>query len=375
MSALHAAYDARVARGLIRPDLAQRHVLDALSPFLIRPRPGLLSRLIGIGKTAPSGPRGLYLFGGVGRGKTMLMDLFYETAPEARKYRVHFHAFMAEVHDRLHALRTEAKDGRDPLARLAAEWARRFRLLCFDEFHVVNIADAMILGRLFSSLWDEGVVTIMTSNWAPNDLYRDGLQRDRFLPFIALLNKRLTIVPIDGGDDYRLAMLQESDLYFRIGESPAESRLDSVFTFIVEGRAPAPVAIHHHGRVVHFARHYDGVLWTSFDELCGRPLAAVDYLALARRFHVVLVEGVPRLTPEKRQETKRFMTFIDVMYDAGVRVILAATDEPDRLLVDDFFHEEFQRTVSRLMEMRRKKFSLDTRATTKDSDVFPRSLA
>lgn len=319
-------------------------------------RSGWKDRL-GLGRRKADPPQGLYMFGGVGRGKSMLMDLFFQEATVAAKQRVHFHAFMAEVHDRLHAWRQKTKGSKaDPLPELAAELAEEAWLLCFDEFHVVNIADAMILARLFTVLFELGVVVVATSNFPPDRLYENGLQRDRFLPFIELLKARLDVLELDGGLDYRLARLREMDVYHTpLGEA-AEAELDEAFARLTEGAEVTAETLTVKGRNIAVPAAARGVARFGFAELCEQPLGAEDYLTLARRYHTLVLSGVPALGAERRNEARRFMTLIDALYEHRVKLIVSAAAEPDALYPEGAEAFEFQRTASRLSEMRSRDY-------------------
>jgi len=299
--------------------------------------------------------RGLYIYGGVGRGKSMLMDIFFSTSPVLRKRRVHFHAFMLEVHETLHRWRVaddvKAGDG-GLLHKLAEHIAASAWLLCFDEFHVTNIADAMILGRLFSALFDLGVVVVATSNWAPGDLYQGGLQRERFLPFIGLLQKRMEVVALDGGQDYRFARLKAVGIYHTPLSPETAAQMASAFQRLSGGHAPAPTEIMmQQGRTLKVARQYGRVAWFDFDELCARALGAVDYLALAERYEVLLIDHIPVMAADLRNEARRFMTLIDILYEHRTAIVAAAAARPELLYVEGDGAFEFERTVSRLNEM------------------------
>ncbi|WP_199553557.1 cell division protein ZapE [Sandaracinobacteroides hominis] len=356
MSKVRAAYDALISGGELRPDPAQTALadrLDALATKLERkPRTGFLGRLLG-GKPAPV--RGLYLWGGVGRGKSMLMDLFYTHADVHPRVRIHFHQFMLETHARIHAARQS--DPGDPIPIVARQWAEEARLLCFDELQVNNVADAMILSRLFTTLLEGGVTIVATSNRAPKDLYKDGLNRELFLPFIALLERDLDVVPLDGPTDYRLHRLGGmptyytpngpaatqalSDLFFRLTDFPVEDR----------DRVPSEDLGVGGGRILHVPKSVKGVAVFSFKRLCGEARGAADYLAVARAYHTVILVGVPVLGPENRNEASRFVTLIDALYEWRCKLLIAADAPPEKLYPEGDGRFEFDRTVSRLMEM------------------------
>src|SRR5689334_5646095 len=296
-------------------------------------------------------PQGLYIFGPVGRGKSMLMDLFFATAPIDRKRRVHFHAFMLEVQETLHRWRQEKNGADDVIAALAGKIADEAILLCFDEFQVSNIADAMILGRLFEALFDRGVVVVATSNWEPDDLYKDGLQRDRFLPFIALIKEKLDVLELDAARDYRLQRIKDMRLYFHPLGAPAARHMKESFARLTGGAEPRPDRIFVHERRLDVPRQAEGVAWFDFDELCARPLGAADYIAIATHFNTVLIDCVPTLSPDHRDQARRFVTLIDELYEHRVNVVIAAAAPPERLYPSGDGSFEFERTVSRLNEM------------------------
>jgi len=354
-------FHALIDKGHITLDPMQRSIaerLDALARALERqprlplePPRGLLGRLVkGSAKAPATGPKGLYIHGGVGRGKSMLMDLFFGAVDVPKKRRVHFHAFMLEVHQRLHQLRQGGGKG-EPLETLARTLADETRLLCFDEFHVVNIADAMILGRLFEGLFDAGVVVVATSNWPPDRLYEDGLNRQRFLPFIALLKGRMEVLELEGPTDYRLERLRDLPVYHYPLGPVATRALDGIFKALADGAAAAPSEIEVGSRKLRVPVAAGGVARFGFADLCAQPLGPADYLTLARRFHSLILDDVPLLTPDRRNEARRFMTLIDALYESRVMLFLAAAAPATELYPEGDGAFEFQRTVSRLMEM------------------------
>ena len=354
--------------GLLRPDPCQELAVEKMQGLhhaLINYQPqsgtkGWRDRF-GLGRRPRQhAPQGLFVYGGVGRGKTMLMDLFYQHTPIVRKRRVHFHEFMLDVHSRLHLWRQAAaeQNGRkrssvddDPIQPLARCLAEEAWLLCFDEFHVVDIADAMILGRLFTALFELGVVVVATSNWPPDDLYKDGLQRHLFIPFIHLMKEKLDILEIADGTDYRLERLHGMKVYhYPLGPAAARA-IDQVFHDLTDGAASEPDELLLKGRSVKVPRAARGVAWFSFEDLCAKPLGAADYLALATHYHTLIVDGVPRFTEAKRNEAKRFITLIDALYEHKTYAVIAAEAAPDRLHAAESHAFEFERTMSRLMEM------------------------
>ncbi|QDX80459.1 cell division protein ZapE [Denitratisoma sp. DHT3] len=339
-------------RGIV-PDPAQQAAAERLNDLHRRllafkqARSNRFKKLIS--RAAP--PRGLYFWGGVGRGKSFLMDAFYEAVPYRRKRRVHFHAFMHEVHE---ALRRHRKES-DPLMRVAADIARQVRLLCFDEFHVSDIADAMMLGRLFSSLLENGVVVVTTSNYPPDGLYPNGLQRHLFLPTIELLKQHLDVLEVDGGIDYRLRTLERIETFLVPADADAETKMAADFREIAGGEGQRS-AIDILGRSVPVRRRADGVIWFDFNTLCGGARSQNDYLELAREHHTLLLSNVPRLSSEQASEARRFTWLVDVLYDHRVKFIVSAAVEADQLYTEGTQAEEFKRTVSRLVEMRSREY-------------------
>ena len=351
-----ARYRGLVRRGDLRSDPMQAlaaEKLESLWHALAGYRPqtgsgGWRARL-GLTRRPDPAPQGLYIYGEVGRGKSMLMDLFFDVAPVEAKRRVHFHAFMQDVHRRLHEWR-KANAG-DPLQPLAQELAREAWLLCFDEFQVSDIADAMILGRLFQALFEAGVVVVATSNRPPRDLYKDGLQRERFLPFIALIEEKLDVLELAGAVDYRLDRLKDHRLYHVPPGPEAEAALAAAFADLTAGAAGTPEEISVLGRRLRVPRAARRVAWFGFEELCGRPLGPADYLAIADHFDAVILSDVPRMGRDRRDVAKRFVTLIDALYDRRVRFLCSAEDEPEGLYPAGDGAFEFQRTASRLQEM------------------------
>lgn len=300
----------------------------------------------------PPVPRGAWLFGGVGRGKSFLMDCFYETVPIRRKGRLHFHEFMRGVHREMRDLRSVA----DPLDEVAKRVAKRYRLICFDEFHLSDIADAMILERLLTGLFERGVVFVMTSNYAPDGLYPEGLHRDRILGAIALLNRELDLIRVDAGVDYRRLALQSVETYLLPRDdvaSPAadlEARMTAIFERIADA-VDSDRDLEIENRTIRSKRHAGGIVWFDFETLCGGPRSQNDYLELARQFHTILLSGVPVMGADRASEARRFTWLVDVFYDQRVKLILSAAAEPSRLYTAGKMANEFTRTVSRLVEM------------------------
>jgi cell division protein ZapE len=333
-------------------------MLDRLAAALAEARPpGLWARLTG---KAPPAPRGLYLWGGVGRGKSMLMDLAFEAMPVEPKRRVHFHEFMLEVHERLKLER--AKEAGDPIPPVAGAIATEARLLAFDEMVINNSADAMILSRLFSHLLEAGVTVIATSNRPPRDLYLGGLNRELFLPFIATVERELDVVPLNGPTDYRLERLGGFPTWYVPNGPEATSALSAAFFRLTdyppEDRAHVPtedIPVQG-GRILHVPKSLKGVAVFSFRRLCGEPRGAADYLAIARRYHTVIIVGIPVMGPEKRNEAARFVTLIDALYEHKVKLLAAADAEPTALYPAGDGSFEFARTASRLIEMQSAEY-------------------
>jgi len=359
----------RVDHGELAKDAAQDDIavrLDRLIAALASHRLAAKSSALGwlFARKKPAHPvRGLYLHGGVGRGKTMLMDLFFKLVPVKRKRRSHFNEFMADVHDRILAHRAAVKAGTakgdDPIPPVAALIAGEAWVLCFDEFTVTDIADAMILSRLFSALFERGVVLVATSNVAPDDLYRDGLNRALFLPFVATLKQHVDVVPLDTPTDYRLEKLSHMPVYVQPLGSEADRQMDAAWATVTEGHSEKPVDLTLMGRTLHAPRASGNATRFSFAELCDAPLGSRDYLALTERFDTFFIDRVPVLDQTRRNPAKRFILLIDTLYDRGKRLVMSADAPPDRLYagrpgVTEAF--EFVRTASRLVEMQGREW-------------------
>jgi cell division protein ZapE len=343
-------YEGRVAEGQLTPDPAQRAALPALEEirahFEAAPsRPGLLG---GLFSRPPEPPRGLYLWGGVGRGKSMLMDLFFHAVPIRDKRRVHFHAFMQEIHAGMHAARRRGGD--DALRPVAEKIADEARLLCFDEMQITDITDAMIVGRLFEILFDAGVVVVTTSNRVPDDLYKEGLNRALFLPFIELIKARLRVHHLEAQKDYRQDRLAGAETYFHPADARARAEIERLWQELTGGEA-APLTLTVQGREVVLPAYHNGVGRAAFWDLCGRMLGPADYLAVADALRVLVLEEIPCLGRSNFNEAKRFVTLVDALYEARVRVIASAADVPERLYLEGEGSFEFERTASRLREM------------------------
>ncbi|THD61799.1 cell division protein ZapE [Phenylobacterium sp.] len=362
-SALQAAYDERLAAGEIRPDPAQAAGLAALA----RLEGDLAEAGSGGGGLKglfrkPQAERGVYLWGPVGRGKSMLMDLFFATVPVEKKRRTHFHVFMGEVHRLIGAWRTgdaaarKAKFGQhkgdDPIPPVADVVADGARLLCFDEFQVTDIADAMILGRLFEALFARGVTLVATSNREPDALYKDGINRQLFLPFIDLLKERLEVVTVAGGHDYRLERLRAAGTWFSPIDPDNERSFDALWRDMLDGVEETGATLEVLGRKIALPHALGGQVRASFASLCAVALGPNDYVALAERFHTVFLEDVPKLDPSRREEARRFVILIDALYEAHAKLIVLAEAQPSQLYPTGDGAFEFERTASRLEEMR-----------------------
>jgi cell division protein ZapE len=352
-----AAYDALVAGGELRPDPEQRAAAERLNLLqseleAVPPRGSLLWRLTG---RKPESPRGVYLWGAVGRGKSMLMDLFYDQLHIQRKRRVHFHAFMLDVHARMREVRKS--EAGDPIPLVADALVENVRCLAFDEMVVNNSADAMILSRLFTALIDRGVTVVATSNRPPSDLYKDGLNREHFLPFIALVEAKLDVMGLNGPTDYRRDRLGDGARWFVPADEAASAALSAAFFRLTdyppEDRAHVPTLDLDlgGGRTLHVPKALKGVAVFSFKRLCAEARGASDYLAVARHFHTVIIVGIPRMGPENRNEAARFVTLVDALYEYKVKLLASAAAMPDDLYVAGDGAFEFERTASRLSEM------------------------
>jgi len=363
--------EARIAEGSLIKDSAQIAACEALDALLIRLKPPVRTFRVFTRNTAT--PKGLYLWGGVGRGKSMLMDWFFEAAPVKAKRRVHFHAFMLGVHAKINLWRKMDKAerraspdfvrgaGDDPIAPTAKSIAREARLLCFDEFHVTDITDAMILSRLFTALWERGVVVVATSNRPPHDLYKHGLNRNLFEPFIDMMPDHLIIHEFSGDTDHRLRQLEAAPVYYSPLGPEAKAGIDAAWQRLIGPATPRETYLTVQGRPLTLKRTAAGTARTSFERLCNEALGAADYLRLAQAFQTLVLEDVPQMGPEHRNEAKRFVTLIDTLYETRTKLVMSAEVEPDLLYVDGTEAFEFERTASRLMEMRGRDYLSERR--------------
>ncbi len=363
------AYQARVAAGELAADAAQAEAARVLqdlwerlrgydpAPPVVAAKPGWLGRLFG--RRAEAGvaaPVGLYLVGAVGRGKSMLMDLFFETAQVARRRRIHFHRFIQEAHARFHAHKRDNPEIVDPIPPLADQIAGEAALLCFDEFQVHDIADAMILGRLFEALFARGVVVVATSNTVPDDLFKGQPGRDAFLPFIDVLKRHVVVHELDSARDFRRQRQHEWSTWHVPPDGRAERALDEVFAEMGGGETPHAVDLVVMGRTFRVPLAAGRVARFDFDALCGEALGAGDYLALAERFHTVVLDGVPRLSPDNFDKARRFIVLVDTLYDHRVKLYASAAAMPDQLYMRGENAQMFERTASRLEEMRSQDY-------------------
>lgn len=350
---IETAYQALITSGQIKPDPAQAQVVTALSRLAVTlaarkpPRPlGWFGRLLG--HTAEPAPKGLYIHGPVGRGKSMLMDLFFDHATVAAKRRVHFHAFMLEVHDRIHKKRLA--DVGDPIPEIATEIAQDAQLLCFDEFQVTDVADAMILGRLFTALFAKGVVMVATSNTAPQNLYEGGLQRALFLPFIDLLQSRCEVQTVAGPQDYR-RLFRSTHKTYLTEDTETQSHLEQMFLDLTRGDRGHQETHQVKGHELHIPRTAQGVAWFAFADLCEKPMGSIDFNFLAGTYHTVFLQHVPAIHHDSRDIARRFITLIDMLYEHKCKLVISSAVEPEWIYGAGQLVTEFGRTVSRLHEM------------------------
>ena len=368
-STVNERYAALVSEGEIERDPAQLAVaarLTRLEERLARHRLSRKSSQLGWlfgGNARQEGPiKGLYIYGDVGRGKTMLMDLFFASSAVKRKRRVHFHEFMADVHERLNDVRRKIKSGAiaddDPIKLIAAALTAEAWLLCFDEFHVTDIADAMILGRLFTRLFEDGVVVVATSNVEPDELYKDGLNRALFVTFIALLQQHMDVVRLEAPKDFRLEKLSGQPVWYVPADEDAEVALDMSWQRLTGTLEGEPCDIHIKGRVIRVSEAAKGVARFTFHQLCEQPLGASDYLRIAREFHTIILDNIPVMDFPQRNAAKRFIALIDTLYDNGVKLVASAAAEPTSLYLatEGYEANEFKRTASRLIEMRSEEY-------------------
>ncbi len=322
--------------------------LDSLYHHLVAPPPSVCSwQWFRARFTTPRPPTGLYLWGGVGRGKTFVIDTFCASVPSILRHRVHFHSFMRDVHAELKRLRGT----RDPLHEVAARWAREFRVLCLDEFHVVDITDAMLLGQLLAELFARGVTLVTTSNEAPEQLYRGGLQRDRFLPAIELLKQHLEIFEFSGSIDYRWRTLTQAATYYTPADAVTESALRHQFEALTHAAMEPARPLEIEGREIPVKAHAEGVVWFDFAALCEGPRSTNDYIEIACCFHTILLSGVPEFGTDNNDAARRFVNLIDELYDRGVNLLVTAAAAPDALYRGTRLASAFRRTASRLVEM------------------------
>ena len=354
-------YEARVADGSLRPDPAQRAALpmlqelrDWLESQNTSPK-GLLSGFLR--RPRPPAPKGIYLWGGVGRGKSMLMDLFTDTVSISAKRRVHFHAFMQEIHRDLHEVRKTGVN--DALAPVAAKVAAQVRLLAFDEMQITDITDAMIVGRLFKHLQDAGVIVVTTSNRKPEDLYKNGLNRQLFIPFIEHLNATMLVHKLESPNDYRQHRLEGAQVYFHPADASARRKIDQIWLDLAGVSKGAPQTLTVNNRTLVLDSVQSGVARATFWDLCARPLGPADFLSVAAAVRVLILEDIPRLSSANYNEAKRFVTLIDALYEAKVRLIASAADIPERLYLEGTGAFEFERTASRLREMQSADWAQD----------------
>ncbi len=350
-------YQRELAREGFSPDAAQAEAIEHLDrlwhALAEQPAPSLMARLGALFRPPPRPlVPGLYLWGGVGRGKTWLVDAFYDSLPFAERQRVHFHRFMRGIHARLRAL----KDTADPLQRVGDDLAAEVRVLCLDEFHVGDITDAMLLGGLLQVLFERGVTLVATSNEAPDRLYWDGLQRERFLPAIDLLKRHTAVLNVDGGVDYRLRALEQAEIYHWPLDADAETALERAFQALAPEPGTSNTAVGVEGRDIPARRLADGVVWFDFDALCGGPRSVTDYIEIGRCFQTVLLSDVPVLETVDDDRARRFIHLVDEFYDRNVKLIVSAAAAPSELYAGRRLTAPFGRTVSRLQEMQSREY-------------------
>jgi cell division protein ZapE len=369
MPPVSARYQALVDAGELEDDAAQRNlaghlddVLENVSASRLASKKSSLGWMFGSARNAGVPIRGLYIWGDVGRGKTMLMDMFHELARLPRKRRCHFHEFMADIHDRIHATRKMISEGKlkdgDPIAPVAAAIAREVRLLCFDEFSVTDIADAMILGRLFTQLFKAGVIVVATSNVKPDDLYGDGLNRRHFLEFVQLLKRHTDVVHLNARTDFRLEMLNGAQVYITPVTGATAAQIDVLWRELTGTDRGQPAFLEVKSRHVEIPQSARGSARFDFDQLCDRPLGAADYLKIAHAYHTVFIDRIPVLGQDRRNAAKRFINLIDTLYDNRVKLVASAEAPPGHLYIGDSGYEvfEFGRTASRLIEMQSRDY-------------------
>ncbi|MGJ7572465.1 cell division protein ZapE [Variovorax sp. RB2P76] len=366
MTSVKQAYEAELATRGFQSDPAQMRAVEALDRCANEwaeykaQRSNALKKFI----NRPELPRGVYMYGGVGRGKSFLMDLFFNAVTLRRKTRLHFHEFMREVHRELRELQGTV----NPLDELGLRISKRYKLICFDEFHVADITDAMILHRLLVSLFENGVGFVTTSNFKPDDLYPDGLHRDRILPAIALLNEKLEVLSVDNGTDYRRRTLEQMRMYITPNDAAADKEMRKAFDKLAETADESPI-LHIEQREIRARRKAGGVVWFDFKTLCGGPRSQNDYLEIASQFHTVMLSDVPHMPVRMASEARRFTWLIDVLYDRRCKLIMSAEVPPEALYTEGPLAHEFPRTVSRLTEMQSSEFLalerriVDTRLT------------
>ncbi len=362
MSSISSLYEQHVADGKLRGDDAQRAIaarLEQLRELIVNVPPPSPKKLFSKLFSAPPhnvAPRSLYIWGDVGRGKSMLMDMFAHAIASDKKRRVHFHAFMTEIHRKVHAFRQLGRH-ENPVAHVAADMAAQHSLLCLDEFQVTDVADAMILHKLFQTQLDNGVTFVLTSNRPPEELYKGGLQREKFLAFVKLVHERMDILNLDSVNDYRMQQIRAMQtVYFTPRNEAADKSLRDTYRQLTNDAARVPLTLDVQGRKLPVHESSGGVAMFTFHELCEKPLGAADYMEIAKHFHVVLLSGIPRLSAEKRNEARRFVTLIDALYDHRTKLICTAEAAPAELYEKGDGSFEFHRTVSRLAEMQSENY-------------------